>query len=96
MDPVEEVSKDSLDPNNVYVLDSENGVFVWVGKGKFVGLGTWDYSEPLSTRILARYWMNNAMSLRVIMMNDSPKDFPDKIQIQDLVVLNYGQIGFYF
>jgi len=31
MDPVESVSKDSLDPNNVYVLDSEHGVYVWIG-----------------------------------------------------------------
>lgn len=31
MDPVENVSKDSLDSNNVYVLDSENECFVWVG-----------------------------------------------------------------
>ena len=35
MDPVENVSKDSLDSNNVYVLDSENECFVWVGAGQF-------------------------------------------------------------
>lgn len=33
MDPVEEVSKDSLNSDNVYVLDSENGVYVWIGSG---------------------------------------------------------------
>jgi gelsolin len=31
MDPVENVSKDSLEHTNVYVLDSANGVYVWVG-----------------------------------------------------------------
>ena len=41
MDPVENVSKDSLDSNNVYVLDSEHECFVWVGAGqsKFISLG---------------------------------------------------------
>ena len=41
MDPVENVSKDSLDSNNVYVLDSEHECFVWVGAGQsnFISLG---------------------------------------------------------
>ena len=34
MDPVEQVSKDSLNPDNVYALDSENCLFVWIGSGQ--------------------------------------------------------------
>lgn len=36
MDPVEQVSKDSLNPDNVYALDSENCLFVWIGSGASV------------------------------------------------------------
>jgi len=31
MDPVEVVSTDSLDSNNVYILDSETGCYAWIG-----------------------------------------------------------------